>query len=267
MNQVPVGPKDLWGEHPIPGAGETRRIDVGPLAVWLRSVENELWLAHAGRGENDGPLPEPPADIEWRRWALPEGAHRIRIRPVLPDRPLVVKPEHSFMLLRHASARIYLRIPVWIRVEALQDHGGGGALLAEIPTVQLSDTWWGDHLEGELAFWLPTRGRRRLDTEMFQPHLVIGVVQLDNLSEDDLQVEKLSLRVEHLSVYEKDRWLWAEEVSVNYHGETEGSEIRMEDHPPVEARDAREITPARAQRKSFRARTFARLRAISGWGG
>jgi hypothetical protein len=92
-------------------------------------------------------------------------------------------------------------------------------------------------------------------------------VQLDNLSEDDLQVEKLSLRVEHLSVYEKEGWLWAEEVRVEYHGEDEGTDIHMDDVPPPEAAGAREISGARVQGRSFKARTFARLRALSGWGG
>ncbi|MCG6989277.1 MAG: hypothetical protein LJF06_14005, partial [Gemmatimonadetes bacterium] len=92
-----------------------------------------------------------------------------------------------------------------------------------------------------------------------------SVLQLDNLSDDDLVVEKLLVRVEHLSVYEDEDRLWAEEVRVEYHGEAEGSDIRMDDRPPREAAGAREITPARTQARSFKARTFARLRALSGF--
>jgi hypothetical protein len=40
----------------------------------------------------------------------------------------------------------------------------------------------------------------------------------------------------------------------------------MDDKPPHEAKGAREITPARTQARSFRARTFARLRALSVFG-
>ena len=118
-----------------------------------------------------------------------------------------------------------------------------------------------------MAFWLSTQGRRELAPDMFEAHHVMSAVQLDNLSGDDLRVEKLALRVEHLSIYEKDGWLWAEEVRVDYHGEDEGSEIHMDDEPPREAAGARELTPARAQKKSFQTRTFARLKALSGWGG
>jgi hypothetical protein len=180
---------------------------------------------------------------------------------------LVVKPEHPFTLLRRASARVYVRVPAWIRLEAVGQRGGGASVLAEIPTVHLSDTWWGDFQDGELAYWLSTSGRRALTPDFFEDHMVMGVIQLDNLSQDDLRVEKLSLRVEHLSIYEKDGCLWAEEVRVDYHGEDEGSDIHMDDKPPEEAAGAREITPARAQKRSFRTRTFARLKALSGWGG
>ena len=68
------------------------------------------------------------------------------------------------------------------------------------------------------------------------------------------------------SIFEKDGWLWAEEVRVEYFGEDEGTEIRMDDQPPREAPGAREISPARQRSGSLRARTFARLKALSGWG-
>lgn len=262
-----MGPKNLWGDRATPASGEIQRLGIGPLTLWIKRVENEVWMAHAQTAEGELPPSEPPEDGKWSRWALRDVATHLRVTPVLPDRPLVVKPEHPFTLLRRASARIYMRIPAWIRVEAVEEESGRTSVLTEIPTVHLSDTWWGDFLDGELAFWLSTSGRRQLTPELFQTHLVMSAVQLDNLSTDDLQVEKLSLRVEHLSIYEKDGWLWAEEVRVGYHGEDEGSEIHMDDEPPREAAGARELSPARAQKRSFRTRTFARLKALSGLGG
>jgi hypothetical protein len=251
----------------MPAPGETQRLGIGPLTLWIRNVENEVWLAHAWTPEGDPSPSGSPADEDWSRWALGDAPHHLRLTPVLPDRPLVVKPEHPFTLMRRASARVYVRVPAWVRLEAVEVRGGGTASLAEIPTVHLSETWWGDFQEGELAYWLSTSGRRVLTPDLFEAHMVLSAIQLDNLSQDDLRVEKLSLRVEHLSIYEKDGWLWAEEVRVDYHGEAEGSDIHMDDLPPGEADGAREITQARAQKRSFRTRTFARLKALSGWGG
>jgi len=261
-----TGPRDLWGERAPPAPGETHRLAVGPLAIWVRGVHNELWVAHACADPWEPAPEELPDAVEWSRWAMREEPHRLRVLPVFPDRPLVVKPEHPFTLLRRAQARVYMRVPPWVRLELLAGTEGTGAVLTEIPTERLSDTWWGDFQDGELAYWLRTKARRELTAELFEPHLVMSTLQLENHSEDALRVEKLALRVEHLSIYEKDGWLWAEEVRVEYRGEDEGSDIHMDDEPPREAEGARELSPARAQTRSFRARTFARLRALSGLG-
>jgi len=267
MNAGRESPDQPWGNHPQPSNGETQRLVVGPLVLWIRSVENEVWLAHSYLASGDCPPDGPGGDEEWSRWALETGPQSLRIRPVFPDRALVVKPEHPFTLLRRAEARIYTRVPLWVSVDAVNEASGIATRLMEIPTEALSETWWGDFLEGELAYWVHTRARRELRDELFEPHMVICTLQLTNLSGDDLRVEKLALRVEHLSIFEEEGRLWAEEVRVDYHGEAEGSEIHMDDEPPREAGNAREISPARAQSRSFRARTFARLRALSGLGG
>jgi hypothetical protein len=259
------GSLDLWGDRPPPRPDAPERVNVGPLTLWLRSEHNEIWVAHHHQSEKGGPPDEQPDDAEWSRWALVNRPHRLRLRPVFPDRPLVVKPEHPFTLLRRAEARLYVRIPVWVCLEVVEEGRRKTTVLTEIPTEPLSDTWWGDFLDGELAYWLSTKGRRAVTPDLFHPHLVMATLQLSNLSEDDLAVEKLALRVEHLSIYLKDDQLWAEEVRVHYHGEEEGSEIHMDDEPPVEAEGAVELSAARAQARSLRARTFARLRAWSGW--
>lgn len=261
------GPADLWGERRAPAPGETVRLEVGPLAIWLRGVENELWVTHERSPDGGGAPGSLPAHPSWSRWALPTDHKWLRVSPILPDRSLVVKPEHAFTLVSRAEARIYMRVPVWVRLEVMAAPGGPRTTLTEIPTLQLSDTWWGDFSGGELAYWFSTSGRRALSPELFEPHLVLCVVQLENRSEDDLSVEKHLLRVEHLSIFRKEGWLWAEEVQVHYHGEDEGSEILMEDLPPREAEGGEEITPARHQARTFRARTFARLRALTPWGG
>lgn len=131
----------------------------------------------------------------------------------------------------------------------------------------LSETWWGDFTSGELGYWLTTKARRRITAAHFEPHLIINTVQLTNRSDDVLPVEKIAVRVDHLSIFRREGELWGEETRVDYMGEDEGSDIHMDDRPPPEAEGAEELTPARVQARSFRARTFSRLKAISGLGG
>lgn len=257
----------VWGDRPLPPRGHTECLQVGPLTLWLRRVENEVWLAYF-RSNGDVPHEsEPPGDAEWHRWAFRERPHKLRLVPALPDRVLVVGTEQPFTLLKGAQARIYMRVALWVRVEAVDEETGSATTLIEVPTELFSDTWWGDFREGEPAYWMTVRARREISDEIFRPDRVMAVLHLTNRAEQDLRVEKLALRVEHLSIYLDDRdRLWAEETRVDYRGEALGSDIHMDDQPPVEAKEAREITPARAQVRGFRARTFARLKALSGLG-
>ena len=193
MNGMPKGPTGLWGGRPVPAQGERQRLDIGPLTLWLRAEDGELWITHSRATGGAEPDDAPPADAQWSRWALPEGQRHLHLSPVFPDRPLVVKPEHAFSQMRRASARVYVRIPVWVRVEITDRPGGRSAILTEIPTVTLSETWWGDFRDGEMAYWLTTTGRRKLSPDLFGAHLVVSAVQMDNLSEDDLQVDRKSV--------------------------------------------------------------------------
>lgn len=255
-----------WGDRPLPESGGTERLEIGPVTLWIRRVKNEVRVASLHQDDHPPEWNVPPEE-EWSRWALREGEEdsTLRLVPALPDRMLVVKAEQPFTLMSRAEARIYMRVGAWIRLEIVSP-AGKAKKLTEIPIDRLSDTWWGDFLGGETAYWLATKARRELTDDLFEPWLIMCALQLSNRSVDDLPVEKLGLRVEHLSVFEKDNRLWAEETVVAYRGEAEGSDIRMDDRPPAEAADAREITPARTQSRGFRVRTFARLKALSPFG-
>jgi len=259
-----------WGSHELrPGAATS--IEIGPLTLWARSRAGEIWLAHASgdwASTDVEPPREPPSDEEgWVRWPVPEGTGGLRLSPVFPPRTLVVKPELSFRLLPRSGARIYVRVPLWARVEAT--GGEEDVTLTEVPSVVLSDTWWGEFTDGELCYWLPTSARRSVGPDVFAPHRAVCPLDLSNRSEDELEVEKIALRVAHLSVFRTEQGLWADVTRVRYRGEKEGSDIDVAGRAPEEAGSgARRVTPPRTPlTKSFRTRTFSRLRTLSGLGG
>jgi hypothetical protein len=256
-----------WGKHSI-SSGETLSLGVGPLVIWARAQAEEIWLAHESgdrHGGGDEPIPKPGEDEGWIRWPLPEGSDSISLSPAFPPRPIVVEPELAFRLPPGADARIFVRVPLWARVEVAS---GTGTPLTEVPSIVLSDTWWGGFTEGELCYWLRTTARRKVGPEAFAPHLAVCPLQLSNRSEEELRVEGIALRVTHLSLFSDGGRLWADETRVRYDGGDEGSDIDMSGKPPAEAPDAVQVATARSPvPRGFRAGTVARLKAISGLGG
>lgn len=244
-----------WRTREIP-TGETSTLPIGPLTLRLRRQGEELWIGTRPSPDAEAPertLPE----SGWTRWALPSGQETaIHLSPGLPDRLLVVKPQVPFHLAPGADARVYVRVPIWVQLR-LGDRGG--PLLGEFPTLLMSDTWWGDMVDGSLGYWLETSARRSLTRDLLEPHLAVCAMDLSNRSKEPLPVEKIALRVIHLSVFGADEGLWCEEVRVRYQGGDE-SHVEMTGKSPMEADHAVLLTPPRIPAdRGLRARTFARL--------
>lgn len=269
-----------WGRHPLP-SDTPSTFRFGPLLLRARSLADEIWLDHrpgdwtrAKRSRaNQGDGGRGDGEEEWVRWPVPEGADGLRFTPLLPPRPVVAEPEFPFRLLPRARARVFVRVPLWVRVDATAGEEAGGTgtdrKLTEVPSIVLSDTWWGDYSEGELCYWLQTTARRRVPPEVFGPHLAVCPVELKNRSDEELPVEKIVLRVAHLSLFADEGRLWADETRVRYRGPDEGSDVDVSGGRPAEAPDAvkvvepREHPPARG----IRAFTVGRLKTLPGLGG
>lgn len=273
-----------WGIVPL-ASGEPVRRNFGPRELWIQLVQGEIRLADrvvTDLASSGGEASPPDESRAWSRWALPAPETRssarpdasnadggkaplpsVVLRPALPDRPLIVQPDVPFSLLPRAEARIFIRVPLLIRVEVELPNARVPTLLRTLPTLELSDTWWGGFLEGEPCSWLPTTARRLVTDDLLEPHLVICPMVLVNQSRSDLRVEKLCLRVEHLSLFADRRGFWADESRVRYHGDAEGSQIDMSGHPPEEAKSPVRISAPPAPARGIRAMTFSRWLGMS----
>lgn len=259
-----AGPPRPWGEYELE-EGCDHRVRIGPLHLRVRFTGGEVWLAQTRERGDDDEAGETKGDaLEWDRWSVPRGVRSLRLSPAFPDRALVARPEHAFHLVRGAEVRVFVRVPLAVRVELVDPRA---VTLIEIPTVLLSDTWFGDVMDGELMYFLPTTARREIRPDHFESHLAACPLQLTNVSTVDLDVERIALRVDHLSLFVREEELWADESTVRYRSAEEGSDIRMSGAPPAEAPDAELVTSPRVPiARGFRARTFVRLIGLPGFG-
>jgi hypothetical protein len=255
-----------WGETDFK-VGDCRYWRIGPLGFWVRRAELE-WQVAEERYDDEALVvaakkPAPPQGAAWTRWASGAVNPPVRIRPITPDRPMVVRPAQPFRILKGGTARIYIRIPVWVRIElAVEDDP---LPLMDIPTVQLSNTWFGSVFEGDLCYWTETSARRRYQNVEPRPHLAVTPMFIHNQVEAELPLEKLCLQTAGLGLYSSGGELWTSEVRVTNTGPGAPERIEVSSGPPEEARDAELICEPRQQsRGGVLARTFDFINSLPG---
>lgn len=260
-----------WGEHELHGE-EIVSIDLGPLRLNLRLRDDEIWIATTRVEpvetvepvEHAEPAESEPVEADWVRWPVSGGTQSVRLSPAFPDRTVVAKPEVPIRLVSGANARVFVRVPLWVRVST-----GGGVVLTEVPTVPLSDTWLGGFTSGELCYWLGTTARRHVSDDIFGPNLAVCPLILSNRSGDEAPVERLAVHVEHLRLYCDDGHFWSNDSRIRFRGAEEDSHIDLTDAPPSEVPGAVPAAEPRdgAPPGASRILGFARLRALPGFGG
>ena len=270
MNQSSVGCP--WGEHKFT-SDEIVEISIGTLRLWWQLRDSELWLAYKHIGENSNADSAEkkeednkgiPEDLDWLRWSIGKHECKFRVSPVLPDRPVIVKPEASFRLIKGSSSRIFVRIPVWLRIENMDKPDKP---IIEIPTVVLSDTWFGSFTGGELCYWISSSARSQVEADPERNYLTICPIKITNGSDEDLVVEKICIRAAGLSLFFEGNQLWSDEVSLTYRGTDNVSRINFSGKSPDECNNAQIISqPRQPVHRGLVAKSFATLKELPGFG-
>ncbi len=253
----------FWGECEIP-LDEIQTRSIGPLKIWFTRDEYELRIACSYTADESSDTSELPEGLEWQRWAFKQKTPKLIFRPVFPDRPVVVKPEAAFRVAEDAAVRIYVRVPIWVRVLL---SGRQEVVLQDIPTVTLSNTWFGSFAAGELSYWLTSGARRTIEPDPERPYLAICPIQIVDKSPEDLDVEEICLHVGNLSLFLDQNNLWADETRVIFKGASEPSRVEVSGKAPAEAKNGQLISgPRQGHKKGFSAKTFASLKELPGLG-
>lgn len=255
----------LWTRRALE-AETTVRWRIGPLSLWLSRAGTEWQLALQREPDGEGRSVEsaadgPPADVKWRRWVAGDGDGTAGPLPVLPDRPLILRPESPITIPGGREAVFFVSIPVWVRVEA----GDPPETLCEEPTVVLSKSWFGTPTEGELCYALRTTARRSIEGMSPAVHRALSPIAIANDAATPLHFERLCLRTEYQRIYRGTDRLWTSLGRVSYRGGEQLSHVEFEaDAPPMAGR-AELLTDARrvVDRGGFIFRSFESLRGFS----
>lgn len=242
----------------------TAILRIGPLTLQLHHADDE-WLLGAERAEEGEERPRAVVelldgrpDIGCDRYIYRGHEGRASFRPLLADRPIVIRPRQPVFVLPGEETIFYMSTPVWIGVTV----GEAPTTLQELPVLALSDTWFGPSTrEGELCYAARTHARNSLDEVPLRPHRAVTPVRIQNRAETQLPVEKLSLPVPLLSVYGRaDGSLWTERVSLMRATDSDMAALKVEAGPPSYAPGAALLSGPRLQpEKTGLVRAFSGL--------
>lgn len=209
-----------WGSFELKEK-QARYWEIGPLLLGIERRAHEWNIASHSSNESDKTNLKiaseecsafPPEHLQFRRFIFHQSTTAITLTPILADRPQVSRAEIPFYLPANESVTIYVSSPAWVRLEA----GSLNVFLDEIPSMRLSDTWYGPNTrEGELCYSNLTFCRTHLTDLPVRPHRVLTPVIIHNHAKTPLLLERLSLPLPYLSIYaDSSGGLWTEEIVV-----------------------------------------------------
>lgn len=235
---------------------------LGPLRLWLASGAGEHTLTWKqgvdplDGGRTDGGIGEPDGDCERARFVTQQP--RLVLTPALADRPVVVRPELPLRLAPGETATLIVSTSVWVQVMA----GEPAQLLLEVPSYRPSDTWFGPSPRvGELCY--ASRTRARLEANASTPTFARArtALTLENRGVEVLLVERISLPVPRLALYEaRDGMLWTEALSVVRDEAAGVAEVTIRrGAPPSQASAQRVAEPRNPDSRNVFARAVSSL--------
>ncbi|HET6451168.1 MAG TPA: hypothetical protein VFI08_07635 [Spirochaetia bacterium] len=229
-------------------------------SIWVERIETE-WhvLSHAQEiAQRDSSLmlvgrSLKPDSSQWRHY-LHRDSGSVQPSPVLPDRPVVIRPDRALTLLPGQSTVFFLEIPVWFR---LSTTGARPARIFEEPLAVLTRTWFGDPVTGELCWGLATRLHHSLDSVVASADRAVCPLMIENDSETDLEFQKICIHVENLSVFRGPGHLWTNSLHAVFRGPDQVTQIEIVHTPPgfeerlVPVSEAREPSAGWNIRRTF----------------
>lgn len=187
----------------------------------------------------------------------------LELMPMQPDRPVVSRPAAPLYVPAGDAVTLYLETPVWLCLR-LPD---GARELLEVPSVRLSDTWFGPTtLSGELAY----ASRLVAGTDPAAPlaaHVARSALTYRNRTRAQLAVQRIAVPAPALGIYAGiDGRLWSEALTVEQRAGDELALASVGSGAPMQAGAAVPLSRARARpaQGSFALRAVAALLRAEG---
>jgi hypothetical protein len=259
-----------WGQFTI-DIGQTMQWQIGPLKLALQRQANEWQIAFQQEEDDED------NGADWQQQLMETDINELNyanverhtfnqtedtawILPALADRPVIIRPWTPLYIPAGEETIIFTSLPLWIRI----DVGHPPKTLRDLAIRRPPDTWFGPStMKGELCYASRTHGRLNFENISLQVHRAITQIHIRNRAAGPLQLERLSLPVPYLSLFETaEGLLWTQTVSMVRTRETDlgMAAFQVEKRPPENARNPKLVSgPRNAPGQNMIIRAFGAL--------
>lgn len=260
----------LWGSFELEGSS-LYEVNLGNLFLRFQIRGDELQYAAESGDSGFACTPLHPVrwkrtfeDLTWHRCILYEENTNLRIKPILPDKPVLVRTMKAVQIPPGRGTVFYFQMPVWVRLEIVTAKSGD-ILLGDYPTESMSKTWFGDPINGELSYALRTRAVRLEENLKEESHVITCPMTIRNGTEVTLTFERINLQVEYMSVFSSGNRLWTNAASVVFRGPDQFSQINFSSLPPKIVRNPKKWSEPRLNiAKNLMRKSFLFLKKLTG---
>lgn len=251
----------IWGQHTLI-INRIKKMKIADLTLFLQLLKKDLKISYTYFNDNNKKEAE---NLDWKRWPLKAELTNIQISPALPDRPLLVKSESILNLPKGFVTKVYMRFPLSLKIATIYKNKAED--LIEIPTVKLSNTWFGTFKEGEKCFSISSGIRTEIEPDTTRPFMAICPITLKNRADEPLEIDRICIRSDYLSLFKAGSQLWTDEVTITYKGKNEISQTHFSGKQPPKTGKCIKITqPRTTLKKSIYASSFSTIKDLAGAG-
>jgi len=240
-----------WGSFTL-SEGQSRRWCIGSATFTISRLRNEWTVAYAIAAEAaedyveiDLPVAqseEPVPKAQVTRFCMSQTNSTLKLTPTLADRSVVIRTEIPLHVLPNQEVKLYVSSPLWVRIET----GDPLIILQDAPIFRPSDTWFGPStIQGELCYASRVYGRLALEDIKHRPHRAVTPVLIRNQGKESLFLERLSLPVHNLSLYESEEgYLWTQSIILEA-GSNNKAGLELKKSAPKEAKNSKLLSEPR----------------------
>lgn len=194
----------------------TYRWRVGKLELYIKVKGKDLYIGHSYSEQKREPEvaveSSAPLEMKWLRFILPDHQRTVRLRPALPDRPVIAEAGETIRILSKQKTHFFIPIPFWIRLYLV---GGKEQLFYEVPTLKLSNTWFGPPESGALCYASSVDFYNELQSALSEECAVIPL-SINNSSNSFFDLKKAAVYGNYLNIYRGEKGLLTNVETINY---------------------------------------------------